>query len=491
MELSPEQLESLRIAFHVESGSTPAAELTKEEYFLQLLSAMGIEEELPTEQAENIAYNYIYLNELVKKDLTEINTTLEKLKQMETSTPASEDYQHKKIRYFAKLNREAKDDIESFYTSRLLSFVLENRNKKWKDTGSKGDELGELFLKMRYDYSFFRHYYDIDYDFSTEAKIRFLPGVDIMHMRETVDEFIALKSSDVNAFNVKIGKIVSENKCIEYIRDHVASNFYMHKRLEIFQTLVELYERGKYQSYIALAMIELEGIFADCCDIIAKEEKENAGTLIEKAEKVFNNVRLKQAIYPYYAFELPILRNEIAHKGMTSEDSLEGIANELTLDLYTAVYWTEHYSNDKFLTVLCAFGKLNAEDRAESEESTTFCELFSCYQTYDREFLMVLADPAKYDDELQFFRAQNSDPCAVTILEMVQSISTIVKSESFWKYIADDVLSSTYEHKQGKPYDVIDFITALRNMIIPVLTKDSSEKLACQEVSKKLKTYGC
>ena len=104
---------------------------------------------------------------------------------------------------------------------------------------------------------------------------------------------------------------------------------------------------------------------------------------------------------------------------------------------------------------------------------------------------MVLADPAKYDDELQFFRALNSDPCAVTILEMVQSISTIVKSESFWKYIADDVLSSTYEHKQGKPYDVIDFITALRNMIIPVLTKDSSEKLACQEVSKKLKTYGC
>ena len=45
------------------------------------------------------------------------------------------------------------------------------------------------------------------------------------------------------------------------------------------------------------------------------------------------------------------------------------------------------------------------------------------------------------------------------------------------------------EYIQGTKYNFVDFAIHLRNAVIPVLTKDSPEKLACQEVSKELKRF--
>ena len=74
------------------------------------------------------------------------------------------------------------------------------------------------------------------------------------------------------------------------------------------------------------------------------------------------------------------------------------------------------------------------------------------------------------------------------IKERVDAIVTIVKRESFWKFISNK-LDSVTVHVPGKPYDIVDFIIQLRNAIIPVLGKDTPEKIACQEVSGKLKKY--
>lgn len=64
---------------------------------------------------------------------------------------------------------------------------------------------------------------------------------------------------------------------------------------------------------------------------------------------------MKQAVYPYYAFEVPDLRNEIAHKGFSSASDLYSEANELILDLHTVVTWCYNMERDKYYPAYAAY----------------------------------------------------------------------------------------------------------------------------------------
>lgn len=441
------------------------------------------------DEAENIISNYVYLTQLVKQDLLEIEANLTMLKEREKNTPAEDIYLHKKIRYFYALNQKAKDEVIDFLTNSLLPFIADAKTYKYSER--ENNQLTMLFLNGRYDYASFRHYYNIDYDFGTEVKIRFIPGVNLENMQETIEEYVSLHIDAPEEYKNRIDKIVSENNCIKFIAEKVSGTYHLFHRKEIFETLVALYNAGEYQSYIALAVIQLEGIFYDCCTILnQREAKQNFGTLIEKVDKVFSQNRVtKQALYPHYAFTIPNLRNEIAHKGFSSESNLYHQANELTLDLYTVVHWCCKLEQDKFYSIFQAYEECveagTALDKYDRQILTT---LFSCYQLFDREFIDVLADPAQYLSELDFYKSLALSEDVITIKERVNIISRIVKRESFWKEISSE-LDSVTEYKHGKPYDFVEFIIHLKNAIIPVLSKDTPEKLACQEVSKKLKQF--
>lgn len=466
-----------------------ADENTEKNIGQSLLAIISEEFSVSDEEAENIVYNYLFLLRLAKKDLLDIDEQLASLKKLEDTTPSSDDYFHKKIRYFYKLNQQAREDVILFIKDKIIDFVADSKNGKYSE--SKGDELSKLYLSSRYDYAFFSHYYDINYDYSNEAKIRFLPGVNLMNMLEKIDEFKELHQNDPNEYARRIDEIVSKNDCIGFIADKVKQTYHLSHRAEIFKTLIALYNNGDYQSYISLAVIQLEGIFYDCCTILNQREvKENFGTLIEKADKVFSqNKVIKQAIYPHYAFEVPKLRNEIAHKGFSSEENLYHQANELTLDLYTIVYWCCNLECDKFYSIYEAYREsIEKGIEADKYDEQVLATLFSCYQNFDRQFVDVLADSTQYLCELDFYKSLALSEDAITIKERVNTISEIVKKESFWKKISKE-LDSITEHKPGKPYDFVDFIIHLRNAVIPVLSKDTPEKLACQEVSKKLKQF--
>lgn len=465
--------------------------LNKEGLCKQLLGIMRISDKILSEvEIENIVSNYVFVSELVRNDLREIDIRLAELKTLDAATPSEDDYKHKKYRYFAGLNRNAKAEIIDFYSNKLIDFSVEN--KSFKYTERKDDGLTMLFLDGRYEYAHFKRYFDFQHDFSTEAKMRFIPGIDLTKIEKTVTKYIDLKVSSPEAYQEEIARMVTENQCIEYVRDKVSNNHYLSRRREIFDILVGLFNEKRYQAFIALAVLQLEGLFYDCCSIIAKKELGNkAGTLVEKAEKVYSDSRvLELSVYPYFAYDVPDLRNEVAHNGIILGKDLQSIANEIVLDLYSIVYWACHLSNDKYIPLLMTMDKINEVPDADEEQvvETLFCEFYSCYQISNREFIDVLKSPENYQTEIDYYKPPADCSTGQSLEESVTFLSSKVKSEGFWKFILQHI-DIDKEHIKGKPYDFIDFVVHFKNAFIPILGKGTPEKIACQEVARLLKPF--
>lgn len=149
--------------------------LTKKELCDKLYSFIDPKLEGENVDKEIFISNYIYILQKIIADLCEINERLQDLKHLDVTIPAEKDYEHRKLRYFANLNKRARDEIINFLSIRLLDYLIEHKSV---DYASRQDDKGlNLMLQSCYEYSFFKKYYDPDYDFSTEAKIRFIPGV--------------------------------------------------------------------------------------------------------------------------------------------------------------------------------------------------------------------------------------------------------------------------------------------------------------------------
>lgn len=480
------KLEKLLTQFH--KSEKRSEEKSKEEIFDSLLNQLNISNHsFSNAEIENIISNYIFITESIRKDLQEIDERLVELRELDKSTPKDDDYKHKKYRYFAELNRNAKEQIMEFYSFKLFEQLLESRSYKYIDR--ENDSLTMLFFSGRYDYAQFRKYYDFKYDFSTEAKIRFIPGIELGKEEKVIQRFIKLKDSSLEDYNNEIERMVEDNKIVEYIRDKIKYNHYLSKRSEMFETLVSLYSQNKYQTFIALAVIQLEGLFYDCCSIIDEKELGNkAGTLVEKAQKVFSSKPvLQMSVYPYFAFDVPDLRNEVAHNGMISNKELKSVANNIVLDLYTLVYWACHLSNNKYIPLVMIMDKIKdvQTDDARVVE-LLFLEMFQIYQISGGKFIEVLKEPSKYKTEIDFYEPQDKSDDVISLNEVVLSISNKIKSETFWLYVLSIIDLGKENHRKGKPYDLIDFILKLKNTFIPVLREESPEKIACQDVAKRL-----
>ena len=76
-------------------------------------------------------------------------------------------------------------------------------------------------------------------------------------------------------------------------------------------------------------------------------------------------------LYPYFAFDVPRIRNEIAHKGIIENRDLKMTAYELVLDLNCVLSLTENASTDKFKQFVLIFQKFNEIniDEFDSQEA--------------------------------------------------------------------------------------------------------------------------
>lgn len=330
------------------SGVESSVPLTKEELCDKLSLVIAPRFKEIDLDKEVFVFNYIYVSQKIIADLCEINERLQHLKQLDSSIPAEKDYERRKLRYFANLNKQARDEIIQFLSIGLLDYLIEDKSVNY--VSRQDDKLLNLKLQSCYEYGFYKKYYDPNYDFSTDAKIRFIPRVKLEDLSDFINSYIKLKHENFNAYQIELSRIVVENNVLDYLYERIEIHNIMKRRLEVFDTLKILYAREKWQPFISLAILQIEGLFYDCCHVLKINELGGfAGTLVEKVDKSFrDNHIMMLSVYPYYMFEIPKLRNEIAHTGLIESDNLEHIANRLVLDLNTIISWIYDMSHDKY-----------------------------------------------------------------------------------------------------------------------------------------------
>lgn len=442
--------------------------------------------------------NFVHLMCVIIRDIREINDRLvryhEAYKKAENNNSNSMEYHRKKIKYFCTINEDARTTILEFLHYRLKDYLIEN-DFDTLQVEQKGNGLCSLFLKRRYMFAQFPEYYDMDFEFPTVAKVSYLPGIKPLEMMSAEKEYLSLYRTDKNKYIKKMHNIVDKENLIDCILRQVNENFHLHKRREIFLDLKKLFSEAHYQSFVSLGLLQLEGLFYDLCQI-KYGAKENAGTLIEKVEKSLQgrNEFSFMRYYPYFAFDIPIQRNEIAHKGMLESVNIKNVAYDLVLDLNTVVAMVKSESYDKFIVFIMTHEKM-LEIEANKQESTTAAALSDSYRCLIEEliqnsliaseyFWKVLKRPEDYSEELEFYKPDALLDGYIDLWGIVKIISLMIRDDGFWEELLDMIQKTTNQFG-NIPKDLYSFSKRMKDDFISEL--DGDAKNYCIEISKLLK----
>ena len=437
--------------------------------------------------------NYIYTITIARKHLIEIDTRLNTISQEMKKIIDKESYQFRKLKYFEKKNIAAKDEITGFICYGLVNYICREHSIDF-DLIDRNNENKMWLNGPVYDYNFNKKYYDPNYDFATFARFYDIPNVQLLEILNNIECMIALKQNDLEAYYQKVRLTVNDNKMLSRMTERIATNYHFHNRKEIFESMMSLFEEKKYVTFILTATIQIEGMFYDLVTI-RYGKKENHGTLVEKVDKTFNkNSIQKQTLYPHFAFNLPELRNQVAHKGLVNIENIENLAYELVLDLNCIVSIAEKESLDKFKTFLMIFDKMNEVDShdytdenayMESVSKCLFYELFANNIMSDEYFWKLLSEPLNYSDELSFYLPSTPEKDSIYLKDVVLYIAAFIQKEEFWQVVLNESASIS-EISESKINDLGAFVEKIKNMFISKL-QGNAKKLCC-EVNKKLQS---
>lgn len=456
-----------------------------------LLDALSVSKDV-VKYEDIFIRNYIYITSIARKHLLEIEERIKEIKKKENKISDKESYASKKLKYFLKKNEKAKNEIVNFLCYEISNYICKHNDSYSDLINRRKDKPLWLLYGPSYDYNYNYKYYDPNYDFSTCAKFIDTPNMNVIESLKNVDSMIALKESDLEEYYKKVISTVDNNKLLENMVERIGTNYHFHKRKEVFETMINIFNEEKYTTFILTAVIQLEGMFYELVSI-RYGQKENQGTLIEKVEKTFSkNSQQKHALYPYFAFDIPDLRNKAAHIGLIDDDNIKNMAYELVLDLNCILLLAEKESLNKFKYTIEIFNKvqeMNLEDYKNEDDfqkAITMCVLKELY-TYslmtDEYFWELLSKPQEYEDELIYYLPQDNNDDELYLIDIVEILSNIVYSEMFWQIVLDET-EDIEEIKSNTVHDVGSFIEKLKNIFIPRL-QGKAKELCCQ-VNKKL-----
>lgn len=479
LELNDLLLKSLSPLSSTEEKET----ITIENY---LLEQLNIDTSQMTEEKKKLLHkNFTHLVCLVIADLNVIRKRLTAYKTersgLEGVKSNEAEYRRRKLEYFAKLNKAAQDEIVDFLNNRMAEYLLET-DYDTLERDSNADELGRMFRNRRYTFAQFPQYYDIDFDFSTVVKASQLPGVDLIDMPATEKKHLELRKNSPEGYYREIARIIKSKKVMETLLEDVKGNYHLYKRQEIFEDLLRLYKEKHFQSFVALGLLQLEGLFFDICSI-RYEEKENAGSLVEKAQKALEskNAIYFMRMYPYFAFDVPVRRNEIAHTGLIKKDDLEHIADELVLDLNAVARIAKMESDGNFRVFMMINEAMNEIDSSDekSVNQKLFYEIFANRVISTDSFWKVLKNPSDFEEELNFYRIDNLPEGYVDLPTVVKFISDLVYKTSFW----EEMVIVMNDFKNNK--EMSQFLLKMAKDYVKVL--DTEPKKRCIEILRTLK----
>ena len=435
--------------------------------------------------------NYIYCMVTARKHLLEIDSRLKLIKQNERQIADKESYSFKKLKYFEKKNNDAKEQIIDFICYGMIDYIS-GRDDRYFDLIDRNNEENMWLSGPTYDYQYNSKYYDPYYDFSTFSKFYDIPNTPLIEFLRRIEENIALKATSMEDYYLKVKNTVNDNRLLDKMVERVEKNYHMHHRKEIFDSLLSLFNDKKYLAFVVSATIQLEGMFFDLVSI-KYNNKEKQGTLVEKVDKAFgNNEILKLTLYPYFAFDVPDLRNQVAHKGLVNVENIEMLAYELVLDLNCIVSLVEKESIDKYKRVLKIRDKLNEVDSDDFENDVEYykklseillTELYMADKFRTPYFWDIMADPKQFNEELNYYIPAEKDENMIYLKNIVFSVSNLMRKEEFWQVILDSCEHISVDN--GKVLNNFGtFIEKLKNVFIPRL--EGTSKKLCIQVNVKL-----
>ena len=462
-----------------------------EEYLLKQLS-IGIEE-LTEDKKQLYLKNFTHLMCQIILDLREIDNKLKRYKQehkiIENDKSNQAEYNRRKLEYFAKINKAAQLEILEFLRDGLKKYLVETDFDTLKRE-EDNEQLSMMYLNRRYKYAYMRPYYDIEFDYSTCVKVNYFPNVDMYNMMQMEKKYIKMHKNEPDEYYKEIKAMVDSNDLMNAIALGVANNYHLSKRTEIFKELVVLFDNKSYQAFVALGLLQLEGMFYDLC-LLKFAEKENQGTLVEKVEKSFSDNEFTfMRYYPYFSFDVPVMRNEIAHKGMVETEGLERVAYDLVLDLNAISCVVRRESYSKF-TVFHMINDEMSKEKIEGENpqiirekiyNKYILELLENQIVANDDFWKMLKRPEDFEDELKFYEKTDLPEGYVDRAGLVCGISKMVWNECFWI----ELYKVVKEHitPDASPNSLYTFAKRMKNDYIKELNGDARDY--CIEIAKIL-----
>lgn len=137
-----------------------------------------------------------------------------------------------------------------------------------------------------------------------------------------------LKKNDKDSYLSELEKYIETYKICEKISLTTNDNFYLVKRLPVFNIAMDCFNDKNYLPFICLAVPQIEGMFSDYMGIIGVSS--NGNSITDKLGHLNSKQRLWG--YIYYAFDFPEIRNNIAH-GVIIETDVKETACDILLDL--------------------------------------------------------------------------------------------------------------------------------------------------------------
>lgn len=258
--------------------------------------------------------------------------SLEEKKKNNGRLTADERYYKNQLEYFEKKNLVAKDQIVEFMAYKIKAHAITKAsiqrpiNPFLKTT---------IFGDSPYPFGRRLHWVPADpYDVRAldqySNKFMDLP---ITTYRNLIKE--CKKSPEAFKKNAiaYIQGIPNETPSVrDKIESLVNSSHILFNRKQVISTMLRHFEMKDYISFVSMAPLQIEGIFADICRSIGISESQlDISSLNDKLQHIDERMR---SFFPfeYYSFKFPVLRNLVAHGGLV-DGELEDTAIHLILDL--------------------------------------------------------------------------------------------------------------------------------------------------------------
>lgn len=336
---------------------------------------------------------------------------------------ANERYYRNQLEYFEQKNLVAKDEIVNFMTHKIKSHAIIKASVKRPAIADFGLS---LFGDAPYAFGRRRYWVPVDpYDVRSldEYSNKFM-DLPLSSYKKLLKE---CKSSPEKFNEYATAYINGVPGTLPSIREKLAAliekSHILFSRKQVIETMLRHFEEKDYISFVSMAPLQIEGIFADICrEIGVSENQLDISSLNDKLQHIDGRVRGFFS-FEYYSFKFPVLRNLVAHGGLV-DGELEDTAIHLMLDLLPVCELT--VSED--LPIMHALEVLKEASNGKNKQ------------------LVEWLDLRKSVDIPDFYAAQ----------ELITKTEAHYTAQVFWDYLEDELkkLKDVDQVKSSEPIKI-------------------------------------